>query len=198
MADQGLDHSAVCQVELGWDPHGPRKLQEQAREYRTQRWWMWFFFLQSSFKPPGTVVPSLWIQIFSALFLCPQVQRSLFSRTVMMRWMGLKMLNQRSVESTFPNVIQYRGSYRLRIYERENFGGQMSELMDDCDNVMDCYRMSNCMSCHVMDRHWLMYEQPHYRGRMMYMRPGEYRSFMNMGMGNMKFMSMKRIMDSHY
>ncbi|XP_056247201.1 gamma-crystallin M1-like [Seriola aureovittata] len=96
------------------------------------------------------------------------------------------------------DVFQYRGSYRMRIYERENFGGQMSELMDDCDNVMDRYRMSNCMSCHVMDGHWLMYEQPHYRGRMMYMRPGEYRSFMNMGMGNMKFMSMKCIMDSHY
>ncbi|GAA6232850.1 gamma-crystallin M2-like [Lates japonicus] len=95
-------------------------------------------------------------------------------------------------------IPMYRGSYRMRIYERENFGGQMYELMDDCDNIMDRYRMSNCMSCHVMDGHWLMYEQPHYRGRMMYMRPGEYRSFMNMGMGNMRFMSMRRIMDSYY
>merc|ERR1712002_392734 len=91
-----------------------------------------------------------------------------------------------------------RGSYRMKIYERENFGGQMHEMMDDCENVMDRYRMSNCMSCHVMDGHWLMYEQPNYRGRMMYMRPGEYRNFMNMGMGNMRFMSMKRIMDSYY
>ncbi|MEQ2273012.1 hypothetical protein XENORESO_019973 [Xenotaenia resolanae] len=93
-------------------------------------------------------------------------------------------------------IPMYRGSYRMRIYERENFGGQMYEMMDDCDNIMDRYRMSNCMSCHVMDGHWLMYEQPHYRGRMMYMRPGEYRSFMNMG--NMRFMSMRRIMDSYY
>ncbi len=96
------------------------------------------------------------------------------------------------------DVFQYRGSYRMRIYERENFGGQMHELMDDCDNIMDRYRMSNCMSCHVMDGHWLMYEQPHYRGRMMYMRPGEYRNFMNMGMSGMRFMSMRRIMDSCY
>ncbi|XP_070761189.1 gamma-crystallin M2-like [Enoplosus armatus] len=97
-------------------------------------------------------------------------------------------------------IPMHRGSYRMKIYERENFGGQMSELMDDCDNIMDRYRMSNCMSCNVMDGHWLMYEQPSYRGRMMYMRPGEYRNFMNMNMGgsSMRFMSMRRITDSCY
>ncbi|KAM7415237.1 hypothetical protein PAMA_019857 [Pampus argenteus] len=99
---------------------------------------------------------------------------------------------------SFRMIPMHRGSYRMRIYEKENFGGQMYEMMDDCDNVMDRYRMSNCMSCNVMDGHWLMYEQPNYRGRMMYMRPGEYRNFMNMGMGNMRFMSMRRIMDSYY
>ncbi len=36
--------------------------------------------------------------------------------------------------------------------------GQMYEMMDDCDNIMDRYRMSHCQSCHVMDGHWLMYE----------------------------------------
>ncbi|KAK2840265.1 hypothetical protein Q5P01_014005 [Channa striata] len=95
-------------------------------------------------------------------------------------------------------IPMYRGSYRMRIYERENFGGQMYELMDDCDNIMDRYRMSDCMSCHVMDGHWLMYEQPHYRGRMMYLRPGEYRSFREMGMSGTRFMSMRRITDSCY
>merc|ERR1712168_214132 len=81
-------------------------------------------------------------------------------------------------------IPMHRGNYRMRIYERENFGGQMYDLMDDCDNVMD--------------GHWLMYEQPNYRGRMMYMRPGEYRNFSNYGMSGMRFMSMRRIMDSWY
>ena len=95
--------------------------------------------------------------------------------------------------------LQHRGQYRMRIYERDNFGGQMHEMMDDCDNVMDRYRMSNCMSCNVMDGHWLMYEQPQYRGRCMYMRPGEYRNFMSHGMNQgMRFMSMRRINDSYY
>ncbi|CAK6959745.1 gamma-crystallin M2-like [Scomber scombrus] len=95
-------------------------------------------------------------------------------------------------------IPMHRGSYRMKIYERENFSGQSHELMDDCDSVMDRFRMSNCMSCNVMEGHWLMYEQPQYRGRMMYLRPGEYRNFMNMGMSGMRFMSMKRITDSCY
>ncbi|XP_061580475.1 gamma-crystallin M3-like [Cololabis saira] len=92
-------------------------------------------------------------------------------------------------------IPQHRGQFRMKIFERENFQGMSHELMDDCDNIMDRYSMSDCMSANVMDGHWLMYEQPHFRGKMMYMRPGEYRSFRDMGMSNMRFMSMKRIMD---
>ncbi|XP_074525768.1 gamma-crystallin M3-like [Halichoeres trimaculatus] len=93
-------------------------------------------------------------------------------------------------------VPMHRGPFRMMIYERENCNGQMHELTDDCDNVMDRYRMSQCMSCNVMDGHWLMYEQPNFRGRMMYMRPGEYRNFMNMGNNPTRFMSFRRITDS--
>uniref|UniRef100_A0AAR2JIS5 Beta/gamma crystallin 'Greek key' domain-containing protein n=1 Tax=Pygocentrus nattereri TaxID=42514 RepID=A0AAR2JIS5_PYGNA len=96
-------------------------------------------------------------------------------------------------------IPMYRGSYRVRIYERENFLGQMMELTDDCDSIMDRYNWSNgCMSCHVMEGHWLMYEEAHYRGRMWYFRPGEYRSFREIGMPGMRFMSMRRILDSWY
>ncbi|XP_067117095.1 gamma-crystallin M3-like [Osmerus mordax] len=94
-------------------------------------------------------------------------------------------------------IPQHRGSYRMQLFERENFGGQMHELMDDCDSIQERYRMSDCHSCNVMDGHWLMYEQPHYRGRMMYLRPGEYRNLREMGLGNtMRFSSMRRIVDS--
>ncbi|XP_028846531.1 gamma-crystallin M3-like [Denticeps clupeoides] len=92
-------------------------------------------------------------------------------------------------------IPMYKGSYRMRIYERENFGGQMSELMEDCESIMESI-MSDCQSCHVMDGHWLMYEQPHYKGRMIYLRPGEYRSFRDMGYSNTRFLSMKRIADT--
>ncbi|KAM9449781.1 gamma-crystallin M2-like [Clarias gariepinus] len=94
-------------------------------------------------------------------------------------------------------IPMYRGSYRMKVYERENFMGQTMDVMDDCDSFMDRYHWSNSfMSCNVMDGHWLMYEHPHYRGRMWYFRPGEYRNFRDYG--GMRFMSMRRIMDSWY
>uniref|UniRef100_A0A8D3AM37 Crystallin, gamma M2b n=1 Tax=Scophthalmus maximus TaxID=52904 RepID=A0A8D3AM37_SCOMX len=95
-------------------------------------------------------------------------------------------------------IPMHRGQFRMKIYEKENFSGQNQELMEDCDNMQDRYRMSECMSSQVMDGHWLMFEQPNYRGKMMYLRPGEYRSFRELGMSSTRFMSMKRIMDSCY
>uniref|UniRef100_W5LND2 Beta/gamma crystallin 'Greek key' domain-containing protein n=1 Tax=Astyanax mexicanus TaxID=7994 RepID=W5LND2_ASTMX len=92
-------------------------------------------------------------------------------------------------------IPTYNGSYKMRIYERENFAGQMHELMDDCESIQDKYSMSNMLSCHVMDGHWLMYEQPRYGGRMMYLRPGEYKSFRDLVLDNMRFSSIRRIMD---
>nr|P48648.2 RecName: Full=Gamma-crystallin M1; Short=Gamma-M1 [Chiloscyllium indicum]CAA55810.1 g-crystallin [Chiloscyllium indicum] len=108
----------------------------------------------------------------------------------MQRMMSMGMMFDSIRSCRYP----YR-AFRMRIYEREYFGGQMSELMGDCDSIMDRFRMSDCMYCHVMDGHWLMYEQAHYRGKMMYLRPGEYRSFRDMGMSGMRFMSMRRITD---
>ncbi|TNN60280.1 Gamma-crystallin M3 [Liparis tanakae] len=105
-------------------------------------------------------------------------------------WMGMSGVKSCRM------IPMHRGQFRMKIYERESFGGQSHEMMDDCDNVMDRYRMNDCQSCHVMDGHWLMYEQPQFRGKMMYMRPGEYRSFRDMGMSGMRFMSMRRINDS--
>ncbi|XP_075886919.1 gamma-crystallin M3-like [Nelusetta ayraudi] len=93
-------------------------------------------------------------------------------------------------------IPMHRGQFRLRIFEKENFSGQMNELKDDCDNIMERYRMSDCMSCQVMDGQWLMYEQPNFRGKMMYLRPGEYRSFRDQGMSSTRFMSMRRIRDA--
>uniref|UniRef100_A0A3B4EFT8 Beta/gamma crystallin 'Greek key' domain-containing protein n=1 Tax=Pygocentrus nattereri TaxID=42514 RepID=A0A3B4EFT8_PYGNA len=93
-------------------------------------------------------------------------------------------------------IPMHHGSYRMRLYNRMDFGGQMMELMDDCPNTMDRFHMSDFMSCNVMDGHWLMYEHPNYRGRMMYMRPGEYRNFRDWGWGmNSKIGSVRRIMD---
>ncbi|XP_070786722.1 gamma-crystallin M3-like isoform X1 [Enoplosus armatus] len=107
--------------------------------------------------------------------------------------MGMTMMdNIRSCRM----IPMHRGQFRMRIYERENFVGQMHELMDDCESLQDRYSMSDCQSCNVMDGHWLMFEQSNFRGRMMYVRPGEYRNLREMGMSNMsRISSIRRIMD---
>ncbi|XP_067891901.1 gamma-crystallin S-1-like isoform X2 [Heterodontus francisci] len=93
------------------------------------------------------------------------------------RWMGFND----SIRScrTYP---YYRGgSYRMKIYERPDFGGQMMEFQDDCPSVDDSFRYRDIHSSHVMDGYWIFYEHPNYRGRQYFMRPGEYRRFSDWG-----------------
>uniref|UniRef100_W5M832 Gamma-crystallin M2-like n=1 Tax=Lepisosteus oculatus TaxID=7918 RepID=W5M832_LEPOC len=92
-------------------------------------------------------------------------------------------------------IPHYQGSYRMRIYEREGFGGQMMEFMDDCPNVYDRFRYNDIHSCNVMEGYWLFYEQPNYRGRQYFMRPGEYRRFSDWGGMNPRIGSFRRITD---
>ncbi|XP_030603879.1 gamma-crystallin M3-like isoform X1 [Archocentrus centrarchus] len=140
-----------------------------------------------------------------------RVESGLFMVYEKPNFMGHQMLarrgeypdNQRLMGTSMSDCIRscrmipmYRGPFRMRIYERENFGGQMNELSDDCDNMMDRFHMSDCQSCNVMDGHWLMFEQPSFRGRMLYLRPGEYRNLRETGSNITNFSSIRRIMDS--
>ncbi|XP_033952923.1 gamma-crystallin M3-like [Pseudochaenichthys georgianus] len=141
-----------------------------------------------------------------------RVESGLFMVYEKPNFMGQQMLvrrgeypdNQRLMGMTMSDCIRssrmiptHKGTFRMKIYEKENFGGQMHELMDDCDNMQDRFRMNECQSSNVMEGHWLMFEQPNYRGKMMYLKPGEYRNLREMGTSNMtRFSSMRRIMDS--
>ncbi|XP_041118899.1 gamma-crystallin M2 [Polyodon spathula] len=106
------------------------------------------------------------------------------------RWMGFND----SVRSC-RMIPQYQGSYRMRVYERPEFGGQMMEFMDDCPSVYDRFRYNDIHSCNVMDGYWIMYEQPNYRGRQYFMRPGEYRRYSDWGGMSSRIGSFRRIAD---
>ncbi|KAK5891154.1 hypothetical protein CgunFtcFv8_018437 [Champsocephalus gunnari] len=94
-------------------------------------------------------------------------------------------------------IPAHRGPFRMRIYERENYGGQMHELIDDIESLQDRLLMSDCQSCQVMDGHWLMFEQPNFGGKMLYVRPGEYRSPRDSAASNTsRISSIRRITDT--
>lgn len=89
--------------------------------------------------------------------------------------------------------MQHCGSFKLRLYEHYDMEGEMMELVDECPNLMDRFRICNFNSCDVMDGYWLIYEQPNYRGRHYYLKLGLYRSFSEWSGTNSKVGSIRRL-----
>uniref|UniRef100_A0A8C5F974 Si:dkey-57a22.15 n=1 Tax=Gadus morhua TaxID=8049 RepID=A0A8C5F974_GADMO len=88
------------------------------------------------------------------------------------RWMGFS-----SCIRSCRLIPMYRGSYRMRIYEKADFSGHMMEFMDDCPCVSDRFHHRHVYSCNVMNGYWIFYEYPNYRGRQYLLRSGEYRRY---------------------
>lgn len=94
-------------------------------------------------------------------------------------------------------LSQHRGSYRIRVYERENFGGQMMEFSEDCPHVHEQFHYKDIHSCNVQDGHWIFYEEPNYRGRQYYLRPGEYKRYSDWGASSPRVGSFRRVRDNY-
>lgn len=75
----------------------------------------------------------------------------------------------------------YGNAYKIRIYERPDFGGQMAEYCEDCPSVHEAFKFREFNSCMVMDGAWAFYEQPNYRGRQYFLEQGEYRNYTDWG-----------------
>ncbi|XP_019061861.1 gamma-crystallin B isoform X1 [Fukomys damarensis] len=107
-------------------------------------------------------------------------------------WMGLSD----SVGSChlLPQV-SHSGAFRMRIYERDDFRGQMSEITDDCPSLQDRFHLNEIHSLNVLEGCWVLYEMPSYRGKQYLLRPGEYRRYLDWGAANAKVGSFRRVMD---
>ncbi|XP_074048678.1 gamma-crystallin D-like isoform X2 [Macrotis lagotis] len=92
-------------------------------------------------------------------------------------------------------IIPPTHSHRLRIYEREDYRGQMVELTDDCSSLQDRFHFQEMHSFNVLEGCWILYELPNYRGRQYLLRPGEYRRYLDWGAMNPKVGSVRRVMD---
>uniref|UniRef100_A0A3Q2FMR5 Gamma-crystallin M3-like n=2 Tax=Cyprinodon variegatus TaxID=28743 RepID=A0A3Q2FMR5_CYPVA len=92
-------------------------------------------------------------------------------------------------------VPQHTGPFKMQIYEKANFEGRMHELTDDCDSIQENYSMSDLQSCNVMEGYWLMFEMPNFEGRMLYLKPGEYKNLREIS-NNIRFKSVRRIKET--
>ncbi|KAM4626453.1 gamma-crystallin M2-like [Discoglossus pictus] len=93
-------------------------------------------------------------------------------------------------------IPKYSGAHRLKIYERDEFRGQMMEFTEDCPSVYDRFLYQNVYSCNVLDGHWIFYDHPNYQGSQYYLKPGEYRKFGEWGAMDAKVGSFKRVLGS--
>uniref|UniRef100_A0A7M4E0Y6 Beta/gamma crystallin 'Greek key' domain-containing protein n=1 Tax=Crocodylus porosus TaxID=8502 RepID=A0A7M4E0Y6_CROPO len=89
----------------------------------------------------------------------------------------------------------HRGTYRIKVYEKDNLRSQMMELTEDCPQVLEQLRLCEIQSCVVLEGHWIFYEMPNYRGRQYLLRPGEYRRFSDWGATTSKVGSLRRAAD---
>ncbi|XP_067890707.1 gamma-crystallin S-1-like [Heterodontus francisci] len=107
------------------------------------------------------------------------------------RWMGFND----NIRSCRTYSYASGASYKIKVHERPDFGGQMMEFMDDCPSVYDRFHHHDIHSCHVMDGYWIFYEHPNYRGRQYFLRPGEYRRYSDWGAIVATVGSFRRIVD---
>ncbi|XP_069077495.1 gamma-crystallin 1-like isoform X1 [Pleurodeles waltl] len=90
-------------------------------------------------------------------------------------------------------IPQHRRTFRIRIYEREQFRSQMMEFTDDCPHVYEDFNHHDIYSCNVLEGYWIFYEQPNYTGRQYFLRPGEYKRYSEWGATNPRIGSFQRV-----
>uniref|UniRef100_A0A2I3S4V6 Beta/gamma crystallin 'Greek key' domain-containing protein n=1 Tax=Pan troglodytes TaxID=9598 RepID=A0A2I3S4V6_PANTR len=105
------------------------------------------------------------------------------------QWMGLSD----SVRSC--RLIHHASSHRLRIYEREDYRGQMVEITEDCSSLHDRFHLSEIHSFNVLEGSWVLYELPNYRGRQYLLRLGDYRRRQDWGATDARVGSLRRAVE---
>uniref|UniRef100_A0A8C0VXL4 Beta/gamma crystallin 'Greek key' domain-containing protein n=1 Tax=Castor canadensis TaxID=51338 RepID=A0A8C0VXL4_CASCN len=105
------------------------------------------------------------------------------------QWMGLSD----SIRSCCS--IPYTSCHRIRLYERDDYRGLVSEPTEDCSCIHDHFHLNEIYSLHVLEGCWVLYEMPNYRGRQYLLRPGDYRRYHDWGAMDTKVGSLRWVID---
>ncbi|XP_028664200.1 gamma-crystallin M2-like [Erpetoichthys calabaricus] len=106
------------------------------------------------------------------------------------RWMGFN-----DCVRSCRIIRNANGPYRLKIYERINFEGQMMEFTDDIPSLQEHFHNREIHSCHVIDGAWVLFEHPNCRGRQYLVEKGEFRRFTDWGAMHPIVGSFRRVME---
>ncbi|KAM9802652.1 gamma-crystallin B-like isoform 2-T2 [Syngnathus typhle] len=74
-------------------------------------------------------------------------------------------------------IPNFSGTFRIRVYEKPDFSGQMLECTQDVNQLSDVWSPGAIHSAQVQDGAWIFYELPDYRGRQYLLERGQYRRF---------------------
>uniref|UniRef100_A0A8C5WKQ4 Beta/gamma crystallin 'Greek key' domain-containing protein n=1 Tax=Leptobrachium leishanense TaxID=445787 RepID=A0A8C5WKQ4_9ANUR len=106
------------------------------------------------------------------------------------KWMGYND-SVRSCRIS-PQVNNINFKIRIKVH-KDDFQGHTMDFTEDCPNVYERFHYNDIHSCHVHDGYWMFYEEPNYRGRQYYLRPGEYRRYSDWGASSPRIGSFKRL-----
>uniref|UniRef100_H3D1V6 Beta/gamma crystallin 'Greek key' domain-containing protein n=2 Tax=Tetraodon nigroviridis TaxID=99883 RepID=H3D1V6_TETNG len=93
------------------------------------------------------------------------------------QWMGFND----SIKSCRAIKNVYGKSWKIRFYDKQDFGGQTAECVVDCPSVYETLKLREFHSCVVMDGAWVLYEQPNYHGHQYFLERGEYHNYTDWG-----------------
>nr|XP_011739143.1 gamma-crystallin D-like [Macaca nemestrina] len=105
------------------------------------------------------------------------------------QWMGLSD----SVRSC--RLIPHASSHRLRIYDPEDYRGQMVEITENCSCLHDRFHLSEIHSFNVLEGSWVLYELLNYRRGAYLLRPGDYRRCQDWGATDARVGSLRRAVE---
>ncbi|XP_067373291.1 gamma-crystallin M2-like isoform X3 [Channa argus] len=74
-----------------------------------------------------------------------------------------------------------KNSWKIRFFDKQDFGGQAAECVDDCPSIYEALKFWEFHSCVVVDGAWVLYDQPNYRGHQYFLDRGEYRNYTDWG-----------------
>ncbi|KAM4889086.1 gamma-crystallin S [Thomomys bottae] len=85
--------------------------------------------------------------------------------------------------------------YKIQIFEKGDFNGQMYETTEDCPSVMEQFHLREIHSSKVLEGVWIFYELPNYRGRQYLLDKKEYRKPTDWGAASPAVQSFRRVVE---